>query len=292
MKKFTLTISVFLCTLMLQANPFGSQLVVNSKVNSAIKVSLDHGPYSAPSSSVRFNNLQPGKHWIKIKKHHLGYGHGSQTVVFKGHIDIAPRSKTRTVVNRYGKFNIQSVKPLFQMHGQNMCGFSGCGFAPGHSGHHGNFQNNFGPHGNDLCGFNGCGLHQGHGGMHGYSNSCGSFYSQSYNNYGNTGWIQSGFGNFNYGMDAQQFGMFKQTLKNQSFESTRLRMAKQVISQNYFTTVQVSELMRLFNFDSKRLELAKHAYGRTIDKENYYSVSNMLSFNSSIDELMRFIGNG
>lgn len=301
MKNFTLTLCLIFSVLLVQAYPQGSELVIHSKTNSLIRVSLDRGPLSAPSSSVRLAHLQPGNHWIKVVKHRPGFSYGSSRIVYKGPIHIAPRSKTRAVVNRYGKFNIQAVKPLFA--GTQFCGHNACIMNQGHSGscyHPLNFHTQIG---NTFCGINGCGLGQGHAGMHGNHQGfgiCGTGYnSQGFNGYnGYTGysnnyynnWGNSGFGH--QCMTDGQFKTFKQTLRNQNFESTKMQVARQVIGQNYFTTDQVREIVRMFHFESKRLDLAKYAYARTIDKENYYTLSNTLSFTSSINDLMRFIGNG
>ncbi|MFM7055022.1 MAG: DUF4476 domain-containing protein, partial [Bacteroidota bacterium] len=56
-----------------------------------------------------------------------------------------------------------------------------------------------------------------------------------------------------------------------------------------FTSRQVADMMGLMTFDSSRLELAKLAYGKTIDRENYWVVYNLFTFESSIVELNNYI---
>ncbi len=91
-------------------------------------------------------------------------------------------------------------------------------------------------------------------------------------------------------VNADEFGQIKETISKESFNSTKLTLAKQIIrSKNCFTTMQVSEMVRLFSFEDSRLELAKFAYDFTIDKENYYKVADAFSFSSSKEELMRFL---
>jgi hypothetical protein len=109
----------------------------------------------------------------------------------------------------------------------------------------------------------------------------------SWNN-GNGGWSN---GNWNYtqAMSTTSFEQFKQTLFNQAFESNRLTMAKQVISNNWFTTDQVRDLMKQFNFENNKLDLAKHAYQFTIDRNNYFVLTNELTFNTNKEALMRHI---
>ncbi|MBW6491225.1 MAG: DUF4476 domain-containing protein [Lentimicrobium sp.] len=80
------------------------------------------------------------------------------------------------------------------------------------------------------------------------------------------------------------------SIKNESFNSTRLTLAKQILrSKQCFTTAQVKEMVRLFSFDDSRLELAKYAWDYTIDRENYYQVADAFSFSSNKEKLMKFL---
>ena len=90
-------------------------------------------------------------------------------------------------------------------------------------------------------------------------------------------------------MNDHDFGMAKENLRKEWHENTRLAAAKQIIDKNYFTSQQVKELMLLFTFENNRLDIAKHAYGKTVDKQNYYVVNDAFSFNSKekLDEYIR-----
>ncbi|MCX7728498.1 MAG: DUF4476 domain-containing protein [Bacteroidia bacterium] len=48
--------------------------------------------------------------------------------------------------------------------------------------------------------------------------------------------------------------------------------------------------MKLFSFEETRLEFAKYAYSKVIDKENYYQVNDAFQFENSIEELNNSIG--
>ena len=61
------------------------------------------------------------------------------------------------------------------------------------------------------------------------------------------------------------------------------------MSGNYFTTVQVKEIVQLFSFENSKLDIAKHAYKNTIDKGNYFTVADCFTFSNNKDELMRYI---
>jgi hypothetical protein len=95
----------------------------------------------------------------------------------------------------------------------------------------------------------------------------------------------------NYGrsMNSSDFTQAKETLRKEWFENTRLTTAKQIIDRNYFTSQQVKELMLLFTFENNRLDIAKYAYGKTVDKRNYSVVNDAFTFNSKekLDQYIR-----
>jgi len=95
-------------------------------------------------------------------------------------------------------------------------------------------------------------------------------------------------GNLNV-MNSRDFGTVKDQLRREWFENNRLTSAKVIIDKSDFTTQQVKELMLLFTFENNRLEVAKYAYCKTADKQNYFQLTDALSFSSSKDELARFI---
>ena len=107
------------------------------------------------------------------------------------------------------------------------------------------------------------------------------------NNDGNNNWNNDY--NTNRAMNTQEFGLFKESLRNESFDNTRLNIARQVMNTNYFTTAQVKEVVGLFSFENSKLDIAKHGYKNTIDKNQYYTVGDAFSFSSSKEELMTYI---
>ena len=103
----------------------------------------------------------------------------------------------------------------------------------------------------------------------------------------NGGW-NDGYGNV---MNGREFEVLKESLRKEWFEANRLISVRFIIDKNNFTTQQVKELMLLFTFEKNRLEIARYAYSKTVDKKNYYLVNEVLTFSSSKDELARFIRN-
>lgn len=92
-----------------------------------------------------------------------------------------------------------------------------------------------------------------------------------------------------YPMSDYDFGLLRESIRSKSFESTRLQVAKQALDSRRLTSHQVRELMELMWFESTKLDLAKFAYYRVVDKERFFLVNDAFSFSSSIDELDRFI---
>jgi hypothetical protein len=86
-------------------------------------------------------------------------------------------------------------------------------------------------------------------------------------------------------MNPAAFSQAIMQVQQQSFESTRLTVAKQIVGSNFFTADQVRQLMTQMNFESSRLELARFAYNRVLDPQNYFVVNNAFNFSSSVDEL-------
>jgi hypothetical protein len=92
-------------------------------------------------------------------------------------------------------------------------------------------------------------------------------------------------------MEDRQFNQVLESISKEWLESNKLKSATQIVRSNYVTSAQVTRLVSLFGFESNKLELAKQAYANTVDKRNYFMVSDEFSFSSSKDELARYIRN-
>jgi hypothetical protein len=86
------------------------------------------------------------------------------------------------------------------------------------------------------------------------------------------------------------FNMIKTQIKNESFASDKLRLAKKLVEQHKcFTSNQIAELLKLMSFESDKLELAKFAWHYTTDINNYAVVSNELTYSSDREALDNYI---
>ena len=95
--------------------------------------------------------------------------------------------------------------------------------------------------------------------------------------------------NYKQAMDSRSFDQLKYSISSSTYDNTKMAIAKQAISQNYFTTAQVKELLQLFTYEASRLDLAKYAFSRATDPGNYFSVNDVFTYSSSKEELSRYI---
>lgn len=90
-------------------------------------------------------------------------------------------------------------------------------------------------------------------------------------------------------MNAASFAAAKSSIQDADFENTKMSTAKTIVGANCLTTDQVAELCSLFDFENSKLEFAKFAYTKTYDKGNYFKVNKVFEFDSSKEELNKFI---
>jgi hypothetical protein len=91
-------------------------------------------------------------------------------------------------------------------------------------------------------------------------------------------------------MGKQSFQKMKSFIESQSFSETRMNTAKVSTSNACLSVTQVKEIASLMMLDSDKLAYAKYAYDHCVDKANFYQVSEIFSFNSTKDELNKFLG--
>jgi len=90
-------------------------------------------------------------------------------------------------------------------------------------------------------------------------------------------------------MTSANFNAALATIKKQSFEDTRLKTAKQVITANCLNVDQIIQIANTFNFEDNKLEFAKYAYDYCIEPRNYFKLNGIFSFSSNVDELSDYV---
>jgi hypothetical protein len=97
---------------------------------------------------------------------------------------------------------------------------------------------------------------------------------------------------YNYGpqaMSPENFQLLKASIEKQWFSSGQMEVVNQALATNYFTSSQARELVELFTFSSDQLLVAKKAYTKTIDPQNYFVVNDALEFSSYVSALSAYI---
>ncbi len=88
--------------------------------------------------------------------------------------------------------------------------------------------------------------------------------------------------------DKQLFNI-KNEINKQSFSNTKMTIAKQAVKSNKcFTTSQIIVLLKLFGYDSQKIDLAKYSYDYVTDKENYYKTANLLKYEFDRRSLLEY----
>ncbi len=93
----------------------------------------------------------------------------------------------------------------------------------------------------------------------------------------------------NMPMNEGEFSAAKQSLESKGFEDSKMTLAKQIARDRCFSVAQVKSIMGMFSFEDSKLEFSKFAYDHTYDMGNYYQVNDAFSFESSIDDLNKYI---
>jgi hypothetical protein len=92
-----------------------------------------------------------------------------------------------------------------------------------------------------------------------------------------------------YAMSSADFSSALSTVKNQGFDETRLKTAKQIASGNCLNTSQISQICQVFGFEETKLDFAKFAYDHCTESQNYFKINNIFAFSSSSDALNEYI---
>ncbi|HMI08515.1 MAG TPA: DUF4476 domain-containing protein [Flavobacterium sp.] len=90
-------------------------------------------------------------------------------------------------------------------------------------------------------------------------------------------------------MSNADFNSALATVKNQNFDETRLKIAKQIVSANCMSTDQIVKIAGTFGFDENKLDFAKYADDFCTDPGTYFKVNNVFGFSSSAEELSDYV---
>jgi len=89
--------------------------------------------------------------------------------------------------------------------------------------------------------------------------------------------------------NSYEFSTAMSLLRNENFESGKLQFAKNMTTSGPICVEQIIQICHTFDFENTKLEYAKFAYPYCGDQNLYYLVNAVFQFQSSKDELSRFI---
>ena len=89
-------------------------------------------------------------------------------------------------------------------------------------------------------------------------------------------------------MSYNDFNWLTESIYRASFESTRISIVSGALRNNYFTSRQILDLLNQFSFEASKVRLAKEAYHRVVDPNNFFLIYSAFSFESSIREIERY----
>ena len=82
-------------------------------------------------------------------------------------------------------------------------------------------------------------------------------------------------------INEDKFENIKAKIEEEMMDKSKLKIAKELVNSECLKSSQVANIMELMNMDKYKVEFAKFAFGRTIDKENFARVKETLSFSTS-----------
>lgn len=279
---------VLLFLFMVGAAQPGSVTIKSSNFNQRFWVFIDdvlQNQYSVNSIRITGMNIQH-PYRLRIEMDSQDYPIVGRTILVdqnfrRNNFEILYRSNGFILKNSFFNVNpmvtVQLIRPNYNYSNAYYSflypGFGSYGNYWGSGGNQHYLGNNYGNH-------PGSGHHPG-GGYPGGGNHPGSGHP--------------GGGNYNPPpapcMPTVEFNQALQSVQSNKMESGKLSTAKQVVSRNggRICTEQIKQITHLLTFESDKLEFAKFAYKYCSDKANYYRVADAFSFQSSKEELYKFI---
>ena len=252
MKKLFSLLVLLLVAADVWAGPWSrAMLRIREERGRAIAITIDGVRQNTISNNLTVNNITPGVHQIKIFRYNNnGYGYSNGILAYQGTIQVKP-----------GFIYYVTVFDQALDVEENCCLDN-----YGHWNHNDQWFNP-GP-------------------------------SDNWNN--NQQWNQqpypqpphhhnNAWNNYHGIMAIGAYNQLLDQLRRTPFESSKMTLATGATRDLRLSTQQVMGIVREFSFESTKLKFAKETFTRVIDPKNYFQICNAFTFQSSKDDLMRFI---
>ena len=90
-------------------------------------------------------------------------------------------------------------------------------------------------------------------------------------------------------MSSASYERSKASIQGKTFSDEQMTIFKQVVRSNCLSVNQVIGFIELFTYEEEKLDVAKLAYPKTVDKGNYYQVNDAFTYSDTIEELEDFL---
>ncbi len=229
-----------------------SMLKVRLADNSVINIAVDDRYFNKKGTSVTMGDLPPGRHRITIYTVvQTRNGRGHEQVVYSGKIETHNGNVTL--------FTYDADNQQTDIQEQDMNSFT---------------QNNPPPNGP---------------GNYNNAPQPGNNYSDNYNNNRGQQFNQPSRQLVSPTLTDVKIDQLKTRVMDKKTDTERMKLMKDALSSEKMTTDQVSAMMDWYNFEDSKVEFAKWTYPNTVDKENFPSLENKLTYKDYVDDLDKFI---
>ncbi len=93
-------------------------------------------------------------------------------------------------------------------------------------------------------------------------------------------------------MTPQDVDALIKAVQQRSFEASKLSIAKEALAQSSIEADDLKRLLRSLEFEASRVELAKFAYPRVADQQNFYRIYEAFQYDDSIREVQQAVRAG
>jgi hypothetical protein len=255
----------------------GTRLTVTSVSNNKVFVEIDGRRYDLDGNTLSLSNIRPGTHNVRVlremkRKTSWNFGNKREETIYNIKATFRDGYHFDILVNRFGKVMIDErrIDPNDEWYNDDDY------YDRNDNQHRDNTYDN-GDDRNDKDYRNG----KDYG-----NNDRDDRDNRDYNDDHKNDDVR--YDN-NRAMTSNDFAQAEESLRREWLENSRLTAAKQIIDQNYFTSQQVKEIVLMFTFENNRLDIAKYAYGKTVDKENYFVLNDAFTFSKNKEALKEYI---
>ena len=80
-----------------------------------------------------------------------------------------------------------------------------------------------------------------------------------------------------------------ESIRRKSFDDAKAYISKQALSNQLIMAEDEKKIMEQFSFENNSVDFAKFIYPKVYDQQNFYSVYDAFEFDSSINDIQRWL---